>query len=196
MTGNYSLGKDHLTAELASAWLDEALTGADAEQVAQHSADCDRCREELREVRRLMTHTAPARRGWRVLRFALPAAAAAAAVLWMVVPATRDGAGPIRGSTGADGPNRVAVISPSAGPLEALPPAFAWHPTGEDILYTITVTDAAGSLVWTDTTRDTVATLPAATQLQREREYFWYVDARHPGGEIATSGVQQFETSP
>ena len=198
MTSFHTNGEEHLSPELVAAYLDRELTAQEADRVAGHLAACDRCREELIEVRRLMSQPAPARPGRRVLRFLVPAAAAAAAVALFAVPGLRDGGDVTRGEGGpsADAVSAVSVIGPLEGPVPGDALRFEWHAAGEEALYTLAVTDATGAVVWTAATADTTAALPPSVRLSPGSEYFWYVDAQLSSGETTTSGVQRFETAP
>lgn len=199
MTGIHSFEDSHLTDELAAAWLDRELVGEEKDRVAEHLAVCGRCREELAEVRRLLEPRATGRaRSRRGLRFLVPAAAAAAVILWVAGPVPRDDAERIRGdsSPSAGTADAVTIIAPVEGLVDAEVPRFVWHAAGDGVQFTLTLTDVAGSVVWTTATQDTATTLPASVRLARGREYFWYVDALLASGETATSGVQRFETAP
>ena len=46
--------REHLAEEQVSAWLAGEVSGGERERIAAHLADCDRCREELVAVRRLL----------------------------------------------------------------------------------------------------------------------------------------------
>jgi predicted anti-sigma-YlaC factor YlaD len=190
-----SIEDGHLTDELAAGWLDGELTAEERGPVADHLAACDPCREAMAELRQLLK---PLKRGRRPVRLLVPAAAAAAAIIWVAGPMARDDAERIRGDSGATERTAdvVQVIAPAEGALDAGMPRFVWHTAGADVQYTLTLTDEAGSVVWTTSTQDTALTLPASVRLERDRRYFWYVDALLDSGETATSGVLRFETAP
>ena len=190
-----SIENGHLTDELAAAWLDGELTAEERGPVADHLAECDHCREEMAELRQLLK---PRKRSRRRLHLLVPAAAAAAAIIWVAGPMARDDAERIRGDSGAPEGTAdvVQVIAPAEGALDAGMSRFVWHTAGADVQYTLTLTDEAGSVVWTTSTQDTVLALPPSVRLERNRRYFWYVDALLDGGETSTSGVRRFETAP
>jgi len=195
MIGIRRIEEDHLTEELAAAWLDGELTGEERGGVADHLAECDACREEIAELRQLLKTRARRRRPHHYL---VATAAAAAAILWVTGPIVRDNAERIRGDAGrSEGMEAIVdVISPADGAVAADVSRFVWHDAGSGVQYTLTLTDEAGSVVWTAATADTVLPLPTSVRLERDRRYFWYVDALLDGGEAATSGVLGFETSP
>lgn len=195
MTGIHRIEGHHLTEELTAAWLDGDLTGDERASVAAHLAECDACRVEMAELRRLLNTRAPRRRRRHTL---VAAAAAAAAILFITGPIVRDNAERIRGD--ADRPEGtsavVEAVSPADGAVVANVGQFVWHDAGAGVQYTLTLTDEAGSVVWTAATRDTLLPLPTSVRLEQNRRYFWYVDALLEGGEAATTGVRRFETAP
>jgi hypothetical protein len=185
----------HLSAQRVAAYLDRDLPDTDRAAIEAHAAECTACRAELVEVARLR-RARPLWRRWHVL---VPAAAAAAVILFLVgrgqVPA--GGGEVVRSRPPAEGVPRFAAVSPV--PNEPIPPAdvvFIWRSAGSEAGYQITVTDVTGTRVWGSGTSDTTARLPASARLERGRSYFWYVDALLPGGQSATSGVREFRTTP
>jgi hypothetical protein len=84
-----SASADCLDADTVASWADEALTPRERLAVEAHAADCPRCRALLAALARATPPAAP-RSWWRLPRGAwvapLAAAAAAAIVVWMIVP--------------------------------------------------------------------------------------------------------------
>lgn len=73
---------------------------------------------------------------------------------------------------------------------------FVWRSAGPAATYRLTLTDPSGAPVWTSSAPDTAVVLAETVKLEGGRAYFWYVDALLPDGRSATTGVQQFRTSP
>ena len=97
---------------------------------------------------------------------------------------------------GTEGLPVITAISPAA---EAVMPRqsvrFLWHSAGQNVQYRLTVTNQRGDIVWSFSTADTAAWLPASLRIQRGNPYFWYVDALLPDGRPATSRVQRFNVA-
>src|ERR1044071_8492463 len=92
----------HLEEADVAAYLDRTLSVADRARVEAHLADCERCREEVTQVARLL-HDSVVRRRWYS---AAGLAAAAAALLLLVWPRGSEqpaGGGGHRGAPGARG---------------------------------------------------------------------------------------------
>jgi hypothetical protein len=66
-----------------------------------------------------------------------------------------------------------------------------WGSIGGEPTYRVTITDAAGKLIWANTSTDTSLTLPP-TLLSPHTTYFWYVDALRADGRAASTGVRRF----
>lgn len=192
---------EHLSDELVTAWLDGELDVESRARVAAHLADCDRCREEIVAVRQLLVQQSatelPVQRR-RPIRYLVGAAAAAAAVWFLLVPSVRgpesrqrDGTNPDAGAVPA-----VRVVAPGGEVERADGTTFTWRAVGRDAQYTLTLTDAAGALLWQISTPDTAIVLPDHVQLAADRAYFWTVDALLADGDAATSGLKGFETAP
>ncbi|MCL7979802.1 MAG: zf-HC2 domain-containing protein [marine benthic group bacterium] len=192
--------REHLAEEQVSAWLAGEVSDGERERIAAHLADCDRCREELVAVRRLLhgetaEHSQPRRR--RTIPFLAGAAAVAAALLLVLVPGARDEAPRTRSAPEADAAVMpLVVVEPGTDGIQPEGPIFTWRTAGPDAQYTLTLTDDAGSLLWRSSTADTALRLPDDVPLAPGRTYFWTVDALLSDGETATSGLQGFETAP
>lgn len=185
----------HLTAELVAAYLDRGMSAVERETVEAHLADCGACRQELVEVARLR-RASPQWRRWYVLA---PAAAAAAVLILAVgrgggpggTEVTRTGTSP-----GESIPRFTALAPGPTAPVAPDSVVFAWRSAGPDGTYRLVVSGPAGEGIWSHTTADTTAALPATVGLARGTSYFWYADALLPDGRTATTGMQQFSTRP
>jgi len=69
---------------------------------------------------------------------------------------------------------------------------FVWRAASGDAEYRLTVMDGTGGIVWSKSTGDTSATLPADVRLTSGHEYFWSVDALLADGHSTTTRVHQF----
>lgn len=192
---------EHMSSELVTAWLDGELADEERARVTGHLADCDRCREEIVAVRQLLAQQPatglPVRRR-RTIRYFVGTAAAAAAVWFLLVPSVRGPDSRLRDGTSADAGAvpEVMVVAPVGDGARADGTSFTWRAMGRDAQYTLTLTDAAGALLWQISTPDTAIVLPDHVRLEADRAYFWTVDALLADGDAATSGMRGFETAP
>jgi anti-sigma factor RsiW len=193
--------REHLTEALVAAWLDGELGGDERARVAAHLADCDICREEIVSVRRLLGHDlveeSPAGRR-RPVRYLAAVAAAAAAVWFLLVPTMQGPDSRLRSGPGSEAGAVAAIriLGPVGDAVRADEASFTWRRAGRDAQYTLTLTDAAGAVLWRVSTPDTAVVLPDDVPLEAARDYYWTVDALLADGETATSGLQGFETAP
>ena len=183
----------HLTAEDVAAFLDRHLTTGERHRVEDHLAHCSRCRAELAAVRKLVKSGPIPER--RALRTGL---AAAAVIAFLALTLGRMGSGrtedrvratPVTTTTGSE---LITGLHPADGDtVSSARTALAWRAIGGEPAYRVTITEATGQLVWTNTTTDTSVTLPP-TLLSPHRTYFWYVDALRADGRAASTGVRRF----
>jgi hypothetical protein len=152
------------------------------------------------EITRVL-HSKPREERWRRRRWVIGAAAAALLLFVLGRPLTNGGSSrtdTFRASApAADVTRQESVVASAPSPGTVAGPdsvVFAWRGVGADVLYRLTVTDAEGKAVWTESTSDTVLTMRASGSLRRGETYYWFVDALRPDGTSATSGVQRFLT--
>jgi hypothetical protein len=188
----------HPDPEEIAAYLSGGIPRAERESLDTHFARCRSCRAELMSARRLLRGASS--RPWRLV---LPAAAAAAAILALVLIGTlRD-----RGVQEEDRLRESPSLSPDLGRIEVVEPgngasvapdglAFSWRARGHQPLYRMTLTDASGGVIWSTETSDTSVALPAEVALRRGQEYLWYVDALDVDGRSVTSGIRRFRLAP
>lgn len=188
-----------------------ALPELELASFEEHLVECRGCREEVQmaaALREAFIHdeamatssSAHARRRW--LRFAVGgsalAAAAVAGILLVgpaeriespgVEPTHRDGPGGLQ----AEGILAMEIMRPADDTaLAADSVAFEWEAASPDALYSLSLTDANGDLVWRSTSRDTTVDLPQEVPL-KPGVYFWYVDARLEDGRTASTGAHTF----
>jgi len=186
----------HLTPEELGAYLSNSLTDADRASVERHLAACDECRSELIEGQRAIATASSARPARRsgIYAIGLAAAAVVAFAFWPRSDVTRDQA-TIERNTNPPDAGTVTIVSPApSAEIADSGAAFVWrHNDGSS--YKITVTDAAGRPLWSETTADTTAVPPSSLSLARGEQFFWYVDALKSDGSSVTSGVNSFRTA-
>ena len=77
-----------LDAETLAAWSDGSLTAAERATAEAHAADCDRCLAVLAAIVKTSPAPAPAQPSWLSMRWLVPLATAAVALMaWMVIQA-------------------------------------------------------------------------------------------------------------
>lgn len=186
---------EHLGPEVVAAYLERSLPPAEEVRVQDHLARCAPCRREVVAVGRLV-RSGPPRRAWPR---PLWAAAAAAAVLALGTPLIQNrlvDAGP-----GLPAPDRSPAVP--AARLDARVPGedvivdagvgvvFTWSAVPPGGTFRVSLLDDRGNRVWSEETGDTTAVLPGSVRLERDRAYFWYVDALGPDGRSTTTGPRR-----
>lgn len=190
------------------------LPEAELAAFEEHLVSCQRCQEEVRlasalreafvqEAAATTTEAvpgAPEKRRWLGIGVVGSALAAAGIAALLIVgpragvesdrsePTHRDS--PTEAPT--DGVLRMEIVRPAdEALLLADSVIFEWRPASADALYSLTLTDANGDLVWRSTSRDTVVLLSGDVALA-SGSYFWYVDARLEDGRTASTGAHTF----
>lgn len=198
--GGSEVGGEHLGPEELGTYLDGSLEGAKLSGVEAHLAECGPCRDEAIQVGRLLERGDRDRHRRRLAYWVAPTAAAAAiAAVLLLGPTVEDVTrqeGPI---FRADGPGAIAIAAVS--PVAPIHPSFdsvlfVWHKIESDVVYQLTLMDEEGAVLWKGTAEDTTLALPADVELRPAARYYWYVDALLELARTATSGVQEFVTSP
>lgn len=193
-------GGVHVESALIAAYLDHELKETERERVERHLADCRTCRDELAEVLRLVEPRERSRSaGWWVAGGAAVAAILAAVLL--VQPGDSPDTSPVfRAGEAQERAEEAPGIEVLAPPENAvLAPdslGFAWREVEPGALYRFTLADAQGDVVWTDTTGETTVRVPPEVGIDRDRDYYWYVDALLSEGRSATSGIRRFTSRP
>ena len=187
MTG--TIGEPHVDANDLAAYVNRQLDAAARTRVEAHLADCAACRADALAALRARPK---ARMSWRVAAPAL----AAAAVAILVLPRLRQEPAPVDLERGGSAPIAVTLAAPDTGATLAFADvALAWRPAALDADYRVTVTVEDGSVAFTGSTRDTVATVPAAS-LRPATRYLWVVDAILPDGAVRSSTSGSFAIRP
>lgn len=185
------MGDPHLRERQLASYLDRALDPAEQSAIEVHLESCDDCRAELRAAAQLTTTVPVFRRRWLVAA----AAAAAAVALVVFAPGRKPANEVVRGPSEGEGVSRVQVVTPIQGSRLPRPSLqLTWHPARGAELYRVTLTDAGGATLWTDSTSDTTVT-PGA-RLEPGRTYYWVVDALLADGRSATTGNVGFSVTP
>ena len=195
-TRDPALPPEHVTSEDLAAYLDGHLPPTRRESVAAHLAACAECRAEVVELRSVLgAHGERPRMSRAVI-----ALAAAAALVFAIVPLSQRGAN----ATRTDGVTRASDVRPFETPpipvlepidgdtIDAPAPRLIWRSAGSDAMYLVTLQDTAGKVIWSTTATDTSVNVPSTAKLQRAQRYFWSVDARLADGHTAQTGVRSF----
>jgi len=202
-------GRDtaHLTAERVASYLDGYLTTTERDAALAHFAVCSDCRREMTGARRVLATSSPSvvsrsvrfARTWRRVPVVIPVAVAAVLAFAVVRPMLREqraANGPTRGPDRfpqSDVVARLATVSPGDGAAFVTGrDRFVWRAASGDAEYRLTVMDGTGGIVWSKSTGDTSATVPAEVSLTRGQEYFWSVDALLADGHSTTTRVHHF----
>ncbi|MCL7972506.1 MAG: zf-HC2 domain-containing protein [marine benthic group bacterium] len=176
----------------------------------EHLVTCADCRDEVRlaaAVREsfeldgtpgLSVQPHDQGMSWRIAWIAAGLAAAAIGGLLYLTP-LEDRASPTAVPVQREGPGadvdalvEFDPVRPVAGEvLEQTGLTLEWRAASPSALYRVTLTDANGDLIWQDSTRDTLLSIPAGKV--SAGQYFWYVDARLPDGRTATTRAQTFK---
>lgn len=108
--------------------------------------------------------------------------AAAAAVLFVAVPALRNGLGVSQPEPLRDAAQGAVLIAPPerASPEESR--TFRWHAAPGARAYALEILSAAGTPVFTTRTSDTTVTLPADVRLAAGAEHWWWVATEFDDG--------------
>jgi hypothetical protein len=200
----------HLTRDELLAWRD-APAETDRARIVGHLAVCDECGATYADLIRTrpaddamsrFDHRAFADRGyaarqprqgrWLRPRVLVPAAAAAAVLLALALPAMRTERS-LPGDPDAVRGSRLETIAPSgeiAGPLE-----FRWMSPFDGVRYVVAVTDASGNHIATreSETARMIADAPLDATLRPGVRYRWTVSAVGAGGDvIAASAPREF----
>jgi hypothetical protein len=130
----------------------------------------------------------------------LIAAAAGLAAVLLVPSRTveRPAGSEFRSSSESTATQQLHIIHPPRGGLiRTNAPELTWSGLGTDALYQITLSTAAGVVLWSERTSDTTATLPATLvgRLRQGERYFWRVDGLLPNLQSVSTGDQPFSVA-
>lgn len=182
-------------------YVDDMLPAGERARVEAHLADCAECRHEVVEVRRLVI-SPPRDRRWVWLIPGTAAVAAAVAALLLINTAgeiSQTADPPLRAAAQPAQPDAALPRPTVHAPVGTVPRdgvVLAWGAVAPGAVYRVSVSTAAGTLIWAGSSIDTLLALPAGTALQPDTRYFWSVDALLPDGRSTSSGVHEFATGP
>jgi hypothetical protein len=181
---------EHISDAELAAYLDGNVASADRERIESHLADCDECRRHLIEARKVLGGIGRT----RGLRIAATLAAAAVVLVFVrfEVWPTRESAAPlVRGGTISRG---ITAHGPS-GDVSGKGLAFVWSPVSEAASYRITVSRADATPLWSQSTTDTIVTLPPSVVLQHGQTHLWVTDALLLDGTTRSTGLREFRVT-
>jgi anti-sigma factor RsiW len=182
----------HVEPHEVTAYLEATLSPVERARFETHLADCDVCAAELVEVMRLRHGSWSPRTGWIGL-----AAAAAIAVVVLGPQLDREPGvtpPPLRGDSLPAA--ALVLVAPADGAELREPPVLAWRAVAGAAAYRVLVSRADGDSVWAETTRDTMATPPAAALDPSPEPYYWYVDALLADGQSVGATPHRFRLGP
>jgi hypothetical protein len=185
----------HITDEELSAYLEDALSGAERERVERHLDTCETCLVDAAGAFRAVRGGSKPKlfRQWGLML----GAAAVIALIFVGTLEPPGSTGPVfraaPDSSGYDALATILVIRPENGrivPRESL--TFIWRAQESGAFYRFALTDDAGSVVWRASTRDTTLIPDPGLRLEPGRDYFWIVDGLLDGGRTGSTGAQVF----
>lgn len=187
---------EHVVAALAEG----SLTPAGREAHVTHLAECTRCRAAVASVARALASERVGRelraleRGRRPawLHYALPAAAAAAVLLFLLIELPPSDRSPHREGPITTTPAPVTIAP--AGPVSSVR-VLRWHPVAGADRYRVTLFDSDGVVLHEASLSDQVVALPDAVMLEPGRRYFWSVAARTGWDRWVTSELVEFSVT-
>lgn len=181
---------DDTVAALAEGSLDALLR----ERAVAHLATCAHCRLAVASVARALGDRAVARatgggggRWRRLVRIALPAAAAALVLLVLWPRPANDG-----GQHRAPGKDATAPLPIAPVGAVARADALRWTMVPGADRYRVTLYDARGAVLYETQVGDTTATLPDSVSVVPGRSYLWKVEARTGWDRWSASTLVEF----
>lgn len=191
-------GPDCLDETMIAAVVDGALDPAARGEAMRHLASCARCRRAVASVLQGLDDPAVARevaafergRVRRLSRFALPAAVAAALLLFLVWPHAADD-----GSSRHRAPTITSAVAPvPLAPVATVADArvLRWTAVPGADRYHVTLFDARGRVRYDVQLADTVAALPDSVTLIPGQPYLWSVEARIGWDRWSSSPLTEF----
>jgi hypothetical protein len=168
---------------------DERLT------TLEHVMSCSACHREyewLSAVDRAAVESggvpAAVARGvwWRARRLALAASLLLAVGLGLLIQRTISRGPELQRGGAGD----IVLLAPPGDATPAGPITFAWRPLSEASAYVLEIQRSDGSVAFTDTTTDTMATLAEPGRVLPDAEYRWWVRETTDGAEPRASAFR------
>ena len=155
--------------------------GSDAERVATLDAVLANpsMARELELLRAIGANRPRARAPWVITPLLL---AAAAAVLFVAIPAVRDEIRISQPEPLRDAAQAAMLIAPPQMASAEESRTFRWRAAPGGRAYALEILTAAGTPVFTTRTRDTTVTLPADVRLAPGAEHWWWVATEFDDG--------------
>jgi anti-sigma factor ChrR (cupin superfamily) len=191
-------GPDCLDEETIAAVVDGAMDAVARTAATRHLASCARCRRAVASVLHgvadtTVTHEIAAidrAGGRRFARFVLPAAAAAALILFLVRPHAADDS-----ATDHRGPTVTSAAAPvPLAPVAAVAEAHVlrWSAVPGADRYRVTLFDSGGRVRYETQLADTAVSLPDSVTFVPGQSYLWNVEARIGWDRWSSSPLTQF----
>jgi len=177
----------HMTDLEIAAYLDRGLSGAERDRVEDHLAECTECRHQVAEVHQVL------KRAHRPRRVFVASTLLAAAVAFVLVAKPgqvhQSGVTTLERASSTDA--KLLAYGPS-GEVRRAQLRFVWGSAPSAASYRLTVSRGDGTLVWSESTADTVATPPATLPFPAGTKHFWAVDAILTDGTTRSTGLREF----
>jgi hypothetical protein len=184
-TGDIALPSGEcLDAEVIAALAEGSLDADSRAHALRHVAGCAACRRAVASVAGALvdgpiTHEIEVVEGrrrnrGRILRTAVPLAAAALVLLWLWSPT--DALAPHRGGNAGGDAQAPAALGPVG--TVAVVHGFDWTRVTGSVVYRFTLFDASGVVLYETQVSDTTLALPDSVRLDASRPYLWKVQAR------------------
>ncbi len=174
---------EHLTVDEVALHLDGRLTPPAQARADQHLAECPDCRAELVALSGVLRRDR-GRRRWLKPVATVAALAAAAIVLFIIMPGTPEPTYREPAITTTPAPVGITPRGPTTGV-----PRLVWTRVPHADRYRLTLFDSTGSVLWESQTTDTSAALPV---LHPRSRYFWQVEAETGFHRSIKSDVMEF----
>jgi hypothetical protein len=172
-----------------AAYLDRGLSIVERDRMEDHLGECPECRRHVLDADELVRRVRRPRR----LIIGGAVVAAAAALILVAMPSLRRSDGALENPLYRDAAASSTLIAYGpAGESRVGSLRFIWSPARGAMSYRLTVSRADGATVWTQSGRDTVATLPASITLRVGDRYFWVSDALLADGGSRSTGLREF----
>lgn len=192
MTGDDRQPPGHVSDIELAAFLDGGLSREEHRRVEEHLSECTACRTDFTEAAVVTPRTG------RFPRLAAAGGIAAAAILLLMVgwPGRGSEDVAVEHPVRAVATEEVLVVHGPIGEAEAQQFRFVWRGIPEVVTYRVTLSGDDAAPIWSESTGDTILTLPDSVMLRRGQRYYWVVDAVREDGTTRTSGVREFLAAP